>query len=75
MLCVFSSGGVIVLAARKIIDCISQRKASSSIEKVNDVKEEMRTDLSISLQKSRIQGLLASRSSLSSQLRNLKQLK
>ena len=74
MPCVFSSGGVIGPAARKVIDCISAKKASSSIEKVNDVKDEIRTDLSMSLQKSRIQGLRASRSSLSSQLRNFQQL-
>ena len=68
MPCVFSSGGVIGPAARKVIDCISQRKALSSIEKVNDLKAEIRTDLSMSLQKSRIQGLRATRNSLASQL-------
>ena len=46
MPCVFSSCGLIGPAARKAINCISKRKALSSIEKVNDLKDEVRMDLS-----------------------------
>ena len=51
------SGGAIGPAARKKIDCINQRKALSSMEKINDIKAEIRTDLSLSLQKQHIQGI------------------
>ena len=70
----FSSGRAIGPAARKTIDCISNRKALSSMEKINDIKAEIRTDLSMSLQKLRIQGLRATRNSVSSQLHNFQTL-
>ena len=72
MPCVFSSGGGIGPAAKKIIDRIANRLASNSLEKIDDIKSDIKTDIVVSLLKSRIQGLRCSRNSITSQLSNFK---
>ena len=68
MPCIFSSGGGIGPAAKKIIDKISNKIAYTSMERLSDIKSEIRTDIVVSLIKSRIQGLRSSRKSLLSQM-------
>ena len=72
MPCVFSTGGGIGLAAKKIIDCIANRLAANSLEMIEDTKSEIKTDIVISLLKSRIQGLRCSHNSVTSQRSNLR---
>ena len=70
--CVFSSGGGIGAAAKKIIDTISVKMAGSSMDKANDIKKELKTDLNISLIKSQIQSILSSKNSVENQLYNFR---
>ena len=65
---VLSTGGVIGKSAKKIINKISHRLANCSEESVVDIKRNLNTDLMMSLIKSRIQGLRASRNNIASQM-------
>ena len=69
---VLSTGGVIGKSAKKIINKISHRLTTSSEESVVDIKRNLNTDLMMSLIKSRIQGLRASRNNIASQMTNFR---
>ena len=60
-------GGIIGKSAKKLVDVISKKMANHTIESVIDTKHNIRTDLSMSLLKSRIMGLRSTRSGVFSQ--------
>ena len=56
----------------KIVDIICNKIANQSMEKVNDVKSAFKTDIVMSLLKSRIQGLRSNRNNILTQMTNLR---
>ena len=72
MPCVFSSGGSIGPAAKKIIDKIAVKIAQTSMDNLNDIRMDIKTDVVISLLKSRIQGIRSTRNSIVTQMNNFK---
>ena len=63
-----SSGGVFGSSAKKIINLIVNKLTAINQDNSSDLKREIQTDISMSLVKSRIQGLRASRNGIISQL-------
>ena len=63
-----SSGGVLGWSAKKIIDIIVNKMLSYALENAADVKNEIKTDISMSLVKSKVQGLRANRNGIGTQL-------
>ena len=70
--CIFSSGGGIGPAANKVIKNIANKASSNSLEKYEDIKNEIRLDIVFSLLKSRIEGIRSCRNNIASQLQILK---
>ena len=69
---IFSSGGGIGNSAKKIINLISQRLESHTLNKLSDIKSEIKTDIVMALLRSRVQNLRCSRSSIKDQLMRMK---
>ena len=69
---IFSTGGGIGNSAKKMINLIAQRLEFNSLEKLSDLKSEIKTDIVMSLLKSRVQSLRCSRSSISDQLKRMR---
>ena len=67
-----SSGGVLGPSAKKIINLVVNKLAAFSQDNASDLKREIKADISMSLVKSRIQGLRANRNGISSQLSNFR---
>ena len=65
-----SSGGVFGSSAKKIINLIVNKLVAITQENASDLNREIKTDISMSFVKSRIQGLRASRNGIISQLNN-----
>ena len=65
--CVFTSGGGIGPSANKVISELARKASLSSLERYEDIKEEIKRDVVFSLIKSRIQGIRSSKNSISSQ--------
>ena len=55
-----------------MINLIAQRLEFNSLEKLSDLKSEIKTDIVMSLLKSRVQSLRCSRSSISDQLKRMR---
>ena len=68
----FSSGGAIGPMALKTIKQISRKRAKFSLENASEIASEMKNDISMSLIKSRIQGLRCNRNSLATQIHNIR---
>ena len=66
--CCMSSGGVLGWSTKKIIDIIVNKMLSYALENAADVKNEIKTDISMSLVKSKVQGLRANRNGIGTQL-------
>ena len=63
-----SSGGVFGSSAKKVINLIVNKLTAINQDNAAELKREIQTDISMSLVKSRIQGLRASRNGIMSQL-------
>ena len=72
MPCVFTSGGGIGPSAKKIVDKIATKMTHSSMERCEDIKIDIKTDIVMILLKSRIQGIRSARNSISTQMTNFK---
>ena len=70
--CIFSSGGGIGPAARKVIKDIAIKASSNSLEKYEDIKNDIKLDIIFALLKSRIEGLRSCRNTITSQFQTLK---
>ena len=70
--CIFSSGGGIGLAAKKVIKDLATKASSRSLEKFEDIKENIKLDIIFALLKSRIEGLRSCRNNISTQSQMLK---
>ena len=64
---IFSSGGGIGPAARKVIKNLATKASSSSLEKFEDIKNNIKLDIIFALLKSRIEGLRSCRNNISAQ--------
>ena len=69
---IFSSGGGIGNSAKKIINLISQRLESDTLNKLSDIKSEIKTDIVMALLRTRVQNLRCSRSSIQDQLMRMR---
>ena len=67
-----SSGGAMGPMALKAIKQISRKRAKFSMENASEIASEMKNDISMSLIKSRIQGLRCNRNPLATQIHNIR---
>ena len=65
--CIFSSGGGIGPAARKVIKDLATKASSSSLEKFEDMKKGLKLDIIFAFLKSRIEGLRSCRNNIATQ--------
>ena len=70
--CCMSSGGVLGSSAKKIINTIVNKLSTYAQVNAADVKREIKTDISMSLVKSKVQGLRANRNGIGTQLSNFR---
>lgn len=69
--CIFSSGGGIGSAAKKVIKDIATKACSNSLEKYEDIKMDVKLDIVFALLKSRVEGLRSCRNNIATQSQTL----
>ena len=69
---IMTSGGCIGPAANMVLKTIANKKASKSFENRDQILRNIKTDLSMSLLKSRIVGIRSSRKTLTAQIENVR---
>ena len=72
--CCMSSGGVLGSSAKKIINIIVNKLSTYALVNAADAKREIKTDISMSLIKSKVQGLRSNRNGIGTQLSNFRSL-